>query len=180
MAHDDRITIVGQSADPSHVEPEPFAVERLYLSSLGAWIDWRVTWDDTLYGGTPLSAYRHLATLGRDQYVRVERPIYLFPFGHRGTMITITERKIKLDTADPAAYLYQRTYIVLRERTRRYDTSEAPTNLPFVAVSIDPVVSPDLDELSPLPTDPFVPHGRRHIVRLEDHRARPCRPRRSP
>ena len=158
LTDDDRISIVGQSADPRQVEPEPFAVERLYLSSLGAWIDWRVTWNDSLYHVNPLSAYRHLATAGRDQYVRVEKPIYLFPFGHRGTMITITERKIKLDTPDPAAFLYQRTYIVLRERTRHYDTPKAPTNLPFVAVSIDPVVSPDLDELDPASTDPFVPH----------------------
>jgi LysM repeat protein len=153
----DRIIFVRQSADPAEVEPEPFAVDRLYLSSLGAWIDWRVTWNDTLYHGEKRSAYRHLGTLGRDQYVRVEQPVYLFPFGHRGTLVTITERKIKLDTPDPAAYLYQRTFIVLRERTRRYDTPKAPTNLPFLAVSIDPVVSPDLDELSPLPTAPFVP-----------------------
>lgn len=161
LTPDDRGLIVAQSADAQEVEPEPFAVNRLYLSSLGAWLDWRVTWDESLYPNRPkLSAYRHLATQGRDQYVRVERPVYLFPFGHRATMITITERKIKLKTADPAAYLYQRTYIVLRERTRRYDdangTVKPPTNLPFVSVSIDPVVSPDLDEISS-PALPFVP-----------------------
>ncbi len=125
--------------------------------------------DDTLYGGTPLSAYRHLATLGRDQYVRVERPIYLFPFGHRGTMITITERKIKLDTADPAAYLYQRTYIVLRERTRRYDTSEAPTNLPFVAVLDRSGGLPRPRRAEPVAHRSVRPTRRWHIVRLEDH-----------
>jgi hypothetical protein len=42
---------------------------------------------------------------------------------------------------------------VLRERTRRYSSRD----LPFVAVSIDPVVSPDLDPLTEPVVEPFVP-----------------------
>lgn len=152
----DRKVFVTQSADARKVEPEPFTVDRLYLSSLGAWIDWRVAWDDSLYEGEVRSAYRHQARLGRDQYVRVERPVYLFPFRHRGTLVKITERKIKLEN-DPAAYLFTRNFIVLRERTCHYDDAVA-RNLPFVSVSIDPVVTPDLDVLpDELPDAPFVP-----------------------
>jgi len=154
----DRKIFVTQSADPQTVEPEPFSVDRLYLSALGAWIDWRVAWNDELYTGEKRSAYRHLAPLGRDQYVRVETPVYLFPFGHRGTRVQITERKIRLDGAEnPAAYLFTRSFIVLREHTRRYDAAGAPTQLPFVSVTIDPIVSPDLDPIDPGDDDPVNP-----------------------
>lgn len=161
LSPDNRTSLVRQGADPTIAEPEPFTVDRLYLSALGAWIDWRATWDADLYTVNPVSAYRHQARLGRDQYVRVETPVYLFPFGHRGTLVKITERKIRLEN-DPAAYLYTRNFIVLREHTRRYDlvngTVKPPTNLPFVSVTIDPVVSPDLEVLpEPMPDAPFVP-----------------------
>jgi LysM repeat protein len=157
-----RQDIVNQSADPTKgVEPQPFTVDRFYLSSFGAWLDWRVSWSVA----APLSAYRHQATMGRDQYVRVEQPIYLFPFGHRGTLVTLTQRMIGLKDANPAAYLYQRRFIVLRDHTLDYgivqgDTVKAPTNFPFVSVTVDPVISPDLD-LSSIPDPaagaPFVP-----------------------
>ncbi len=91
----DRKHIVRQSADPTTgVEPVPLSVSRLYPSALGAWIDWRVSWDGLAFPGDRLSAYRHQAMMARDQYVRVEKPIYLFPFGHRGTFVTVTERNI--------------------------------------------------------------------------------------
>lgn len=161
LSPDNRTSFVRQGADPTIAEPEPFTVDRLYLSALGAWIDWRATWNADLYPVNPVSAYRHQARLGRDQYVRVETPVYLFPFGHLGTLVKITERKIRLEN-DPAAYLYTRNFIVLREHTRRYDlvngTVKPPTNLPFVSVTIDPVVSPDLEVLpEPMPDAPFVP-----------------------
>jgi nucleoid-associated protein YgaU len=160
-----RHAIVRQSADPeaksttTHqpIEPVPFDVERLYLSSLGAWLDWRVAWPrDTEYEAPALSAYRHLAPLGRDSYVRVEEPIYLYPFGHRGTYVQITERKIAVSADDEAAYLSQRHFIVLREHTRTYGELEI-RRLPFTSVSIDPIVSPDLDNATHPATDVFIP-----------------------
>jgi nucleoid-associated protein YgaU len=173
----DRKAIVRQTADPSAnvaggplIEPEPLTVERFYLSSLGAWIDWRAVWVATRYDPTGIEAYRHLATVGRDHYVRIEDPIYLYPFGHRAVLVSLTERKIDFEK-NPAAYLYFRQFIVLRERTRDYGDvrvtvwpynsapfeHDAVNQLPFTSVSIDPVVSPDLDPLPhPLP-GPVVP-----------------------
>ena len=162
----DRSDIVRLSADPTQPnprEPDPLDVERLYLSALGAWIDWRGKWD-----ANP-SAYVHQAPMGRDQYVRVDRPIYLFPFGHRATLVKITERKIRLEDANPAANLFTRVFIVLREHTRDY-TDVRVTNhpdfqdhpvlnaFPFKTITIDPLVSTDIDnpEEDP-PTKPFVP-----------------------
>jgi len=148
-----RQQLVGEAADPTKgVEPEPFTVDRLYLSSLGAWLDWHGAWEDG-----DITAYRHQARLGRDQYVRIDTPYYLFPFGHRCTLATITERRIDPQAANPAAYLHQRNFIVLRQHTLYYGhtgdpaeratdiTTGVPSDLPFVSVTIDPAVSPDLD-----------------------------------
>ncbi|MGE2714431.1 LysM peptidoglycan-binding domain-containing protein [Mycolicibacterium litorale] len=160
----DRRDIVKQTALPptdSRPESDPLDVRRLYLSALGGWIDWRGKWGDDL----PLSAYVHQAPMGRDQYVRVERPIYLYPFGHRATLIKLTERKIKPAGANPAADLYTRYFIVLREHTRDYTDVTVPGTqrqvlnaFPFKTITIDPVVSTDIDTPPEDPaTKPFVP-----------------------
>ena len=60
-----------------------------------------------------IEAWDHEATSGRDNYVRVVEPYYLFPFGHRCSLITITERKIK-EPDNPQARLYQRKFITIR------------------------------------------------------------------
>ena len=171
-----RRAIVRQSADPTvHlkdsqtlIEPEPLQVDRLYLSALGAFVDWRVAWalaeqtprdpdvpvnPDRPADGNPLSAYRHLAPFGRDSYVRVETPVYVFPFGHRATLVTITERKIAVGESDAAANLYTRQFIALREHTRSYGDSVLQA-MPFTEVTIDPLVSPNLDKD---PGGPYVP-----------------------
>jgi LysM repeat protein len=161
----DRHALVDEAADPTKgAEPEPFTVDRLYLSSLGAWVDWRGAWDPD----AAVTAYRHQARLGRDQYVRIDKPFYLFPFGHRCTLVTITERRIGLDVPNPAAYLHQRNFIVLRQHTLYYgakgdpvervtDQKGVPSNFPFVSVTVDPVVSPDLDKMdNSVPSVPSV------------------------
>jgi hypothetical protein len=129
----------------------PFSVDRLYLSTLGAWLDWQCDWPSL----NP-SAYRHQARGGRDQYVRVELPVYLFPFGHLATLVFITERKIDPADPDPGAYLRLRNFIVLRQHTVAY-TDKTLNNLPFTSVTIDPLVSPDFDVVTVDPSAPFVP-----------------------
>lgn len=144
-------------------EPEPLSVRKLALSAVGAWIDWSATWTAT--AANNLLAYRHLAPMGRDAYVRVDEPGILYPFGHAATRVHITERQIK-PGPDPVAALRQRTFIVVREPRRTYSVApdRAPFDLPFTEVSVRPVVTPDLDlvpdppgESSPLPPPPFVP-----------------------
>jgi hypothetical protein len=149
---DHRIAFVAQSAGPvKDFEPVPFTVDRLYLSALGAWLDWQCFWGQSF---SP-SAYRHQARGGRDQYVRVELPIYLFPFGHLATLVLITERKIDPADPDAVAYLRYRNFIVLRQHTVVY-TDKTLTSFPFSSVTIDPVVSPDFDVV-PDPSVAFVP-----------------------
>ena len=67
-------------------------VEKLMLSSLGGWLDLDARWgNDTL----PVAAWRHITTMGRDQYVKVLRRGFLFPFGHRALLVDEVRRKIR-------------------------------------------------------------------------------------
>ncbi|MFC3965582.1 LysM peptidoglycan-binding domain-containing protein [Nocardia jiangsuensis] len=165
------------------VEPAPLTVRRLRLSAVGAWVDWSGRWNDEDYRSAPpppgalpgpLVAYRHSAPMGRDAYVRVEKAGYLFPFGHRVTLVKVTERRIG-GGPDPVAFLLQRSFIVVRERTRDYGAATR-RRLPFGTVSIDPPVTPDL---APLPEGPQVTVPRiggepyRWTVTGIDHEGRP-------
>ncbi|HVG43716.1 MAG TPA: hypothetical protein VM890_03270 [Longimicrobium sp.] len=130
------------------VDPAPVATERMMLSPLGAWL--RVQGDWTLpvqkVGGLGLTVeqWRHDAVMGRDQYVRVVEGGYLMPFGHRASLVTVTERKLARPEGSPAlvAYLFQRMYIVVREPRREY----AQRAFPFRAVTFHTLVTPDLAE----------------------------------
>jgi hypothetical protein len=139
-----RVSIVRQSADPRIAPPTPIRVERLALSSLGAFLELHGLWPN--FGSyqakqkRAVSRWDHEAMLGRDQYVRVDNPGYLFPFGHKCVLITITERKIRSATT-PVAYLHQRQYIGITEPTRRY----ADRRMPFAEITLRPLVTPDID-----------------------------------
>jgi hypothetical protein len=143
----DRIIFVRQSAETltkPTVKPEPVTVRALALSSIGAWLDLYGQWDTKPYAARGLSvrqSWDHIATVGRDQYVRVATPGYLFPFGHSAVLITITERKIKEFSA-PQARMYQRDFIVVSEPARYYTGRD----LPFSEVRLDPLVTPDLQD----------------------------------
>jgi hypothetical protein len=152
LDEEDRVALVRQTADPRIAPPVPIPVDRLYLSSLGAWLDLHGAWDTDPYVGMhSLLSWDHEATSGRDNYVRVMYPYYLFPFGHRATLVKITERKIK-EVSDPQARLYQRLFITLREPVRTFDDRR----MPFKEVRIRPLVTPNLDFELPLSSPPHV------------------------
>jgi hypothetical protein len=90
--------------------------KRLSLSALGALLDAEGAWDQRP-DSVGLSQWRHLATLGRDHYVRVVYAGFLMPFGHAASLIKVTERKFEnLAADDPrrVALLRQRFFIVVR------------------------------------------------------------------
>ena len=132
---------IGEHRQP--IDPQPVAAEALWLSALGAWLDLHGAWDTKPYsqaGIQSILSWDHVAPMGRDQYVRVVYPGYLFPFGHQAALVKVTERKIKSPTT-PYAALYQRMFLVIGERTRSYGQSD----LPFTRVDIRPLVTPNLD-----------------------------------
>ncbi|MCA0296928.1 MAG: hypothetical protein LCH96_16780 [Actinobacteria bacterium] len=146
----DRKAIVEQTSggDPLNADT-PLMVANLQLSSLGAWFDWKQSWD---FGAT-IADYRHQSFMGRDGYVRVVYPGFLFPFGHRCYLVKLTEREIK-HREHPAAYLWQRFFIIIRQPTRTYPESDRDN--PFAQVTISPLVTPDIDPPAEQ-QHPFVP-----------------------
>jgi len=89
----DRENIVFLTAN-QHIDsyfPKPVHVKRLMLTSFGAWMNVRGAWNPV--GDLTVEEWRHRSTMGRDHYVRVVYKGYLFPFGHRASLIKVTERK---------------------------------------------------------------------------------------
>lgn len=156
----DRHRLVRQSAErwPGIKDPaslRPVGVDKLWLSSLGAWLDLHGAWYTKEYSarGIPsVLAWDHIAPLGRDQWVRVVYPGYLFPFGHACALVKITERRV---TANPAvASLYQFKFLVISEPSRTYTPSDNPyTRLDFSPTTTPPIVDP-ADKVDSF----FVPH----------------------
>jgi len=183
----DRHMLVRQSSetligDHGSIDPVPIAVHSLWLSALGAWLDLHGAWTTKPYSDSAIRsilAWDHVAPLGRDHYVRVVYPGYLYPWGHQAALVKVTERKMK-DAAPSVAGLYQRKFLVIGERRRTYPDRR---DLPFIEVSIRPLVTPVIDEPSGSPGDsqdeffwvkvaeqpfPFIIDGL-------DHSARPVR-----
>lgn len=145
----DRHMLVRQSAETwlgkqsKPIEPRPVETDALWLSSLGAWLDLHGQWQTMPYSEVQIASilsWDHVAPMGRDQYVRVVYPGYLYPFGHRATLVKLTERKMK-DASPSVAALYQRKFLVVGEPVRHYDTR----SLPFISVRIAPLVTPTLN-----------------------------------
>ena len=83
----DRHVLVRQTAETWVVNnralpPAPADARTLWLSALGAWLDLHGQWDSEPYSTVNLPSilsWDHVAPMGRDQYVRVVYPGYLFP-----------------------------------------------------------------------------------------------------
>lgn len=160
----DRYQIVHLSSNfaAGNYVPQPIDTNLLMLSSLGGWLDSRGAWDTPL--GMSVEEWGHRATMGRDHYVRVVYKGFLFPFGHRVSLIKISERKFHNGVSAPeytpgnVAFLRQRMFIVIRERERAYDDSALfavhdnlqdifpARKFPFTKVKILTEVTPDLDD----------------------------------
>ncbi len=148
--------------------PQPILASRLFLSALGGWLSSRGSWPlQPAYtpsnGGETqqleISEWVHLATQARDHYVRVVYEGFLYPFGHRASLIKVTERKVV--PADgalvdyPTAYLKQHMYVVVREREKRYTPASytyAGREMPLQrSIRINTLITPDIDKPSYIP-----------------------------
>ncbi len=129
-------------------QPRASEAGRLQLSSLGALLDaegeWRI-----LPADIDLQQWRHLATLGRDHYVRVMYAGYLCPFGHAASLVKVTERVFETVGGGRVALLRQRFFVAVREPVREYDGANhvwQSRNFPFRRVEIVSRVTPDLSD----------------------------------
>ena len=138
---------------PADYEPLPIDVHRLMLTSLGSWLDSRGRWDPP-HSSIAVEEWRHRSTMARDHYVRVVYRGFLFPFGHRASLVKVTERKFH-DLPGNPAILRQRMYIVVRQPLMTYGNpnlkTPSPANhrydheMPFSSVRIATQVTPDLE-----------------------------------
>lgn len=171
----DRFQITHLSSNftgPGYV-PEPVEADALMLSALGGWLDSRGAWEPP---GLSVEEWVHRASMARDHYVKVVYRGFLFPFGHRVSLVKVSERKFhsgaRDDDGNPtieqapgnAAYLRQRLFIVTRERERAFDEPalQAARNtagtvvygrqFPFPTVRLVTQVTPNLDRPDTLPS----------------------------
>jgi hypothetical protein len=124
-------------------------VPQLILSSLGAWMMARGSW--TAAGGdpNPLEFWSHHMAMGRDIKVVVVEAGFLMPFGHRASLITISERRFRRGRA----YLRQQKFIVVRQPVRAYDR-DGIRDIPLNQVELKTLVTPPID-LGSWNEDPF-------------------------
>ena len=148
----DRYELVRLTSDfnTPGLTPAPVQVNRLMLSSLGAWLDLEGDWSNTPTS-LDVTGWKHRSTMGRDHYVRVVYRGYLYPSGHAASLVKVTERKFQRRSAkDPVgAYLRQRFYITVRQATKSYPVAGQPNlgrELPFRTLQVTTLNSPDLDD----------------------------------
>ncbi len=179
--------------------PTPVNAKQLFLSSLGAWWDWRGDWSPLPYyyltdgkrsasavfrpasvlarsklttvttgalrrpsvpiqtdsvQALDLTEWVHVATGARDQYVRIVYEGYLYPFGHKASLVKVSERKVigtdEAPGGSPVAYLRQRMYIIVREPEKFYagePYAYQGREMPFLNhVKINTRVTPSIDQ----------------------------------
>jgi hypothetical protein len=150
--------------------PEPVHVDQMMLSSLGAWLDLRGSWNPPVdnsgdkLGGLSVTEWKQRGTLGRDHYVKVVYKGYLAPFGHKAVLVKITERRFHPDMPGNIAFMRQRMFIVVRQpervfgytglRTPAPDLKSYDLQMPFTSVRITTLVTPNIDK----PSDSDVMH----------------------
>jgi hypothetical protein len=147
----DRDQIVVRSSDFSNPQlpPKAIAVDRLMLSSLGAWLDLDGRWPPG--GAFTIVGWRHRAATGRDNYVKVVDAAFACPVGNRAVRVKVTERKFLDDpTGRTTAYQMQRHYVVITEPEKDYTFLAATTasggrDFPFRKIRITTLVTPNLD-----------------------------------
>ncbi|WP_316174549.1 hypothetical protein [Bradyrhizobium sp. SZCCHNRI1073] len=147
----DRKDIVTVTHD-SNFTPTPVQGRTMLLSAFGAYLDLEGHFPYDCHSGVSLERWLHQATLGQDNKVLVARRGYLYPFGHRVLLITLTTRETApiaptLGRSDAeGAYLRQRLFIVMREKIKNYDARTDSWKVPFKSLAIDFTTTPPLDD----------------------------------
>jgi hypothetical protein len=166
----DRILIVHETSNFGLLRngqawtPPPVSVDRLMLTSLGGWLSSDVQIPALPDGPFSLQQWKHRATMGRDHEVKVVYAGFLYPFGHKASLVKVTERKFVPGAPGNPAYLFQRMFIIVREpmRTFKDGRTDATTRqrldlaMPLKTIAFVTRVTPDLDVPQPIAT---APHG---------------------
>ena len=117
-------------------EPQALVVDRQRA------VEHRLPPGDGLPDDLELSEWVHVAAQGRDHYVRIVYDGVLRAFGHKASLVKVTERKFKDEANRVGAYLMQRMFIVPREHLKTYPRDDR--GMPFKRVEITTRVTPDI------------------------------------
>jgi hypothetical protein len=124
--------------------------EKLFLSSLGAWMDVTGSFNPEAFGGNPvlnLVEWRHKAAMARDNYVRVETEGFLLPFGNKAVLVKVTERKFNNNQdGHTAAFLRQRFFIVVKQPVVSFAglPGTQQRGIPYRSIQVTTLVTPNL------------------------------------
>ncbi|MFN2460487.1 MAG: hypothetical protein ABR591_07350, partial [Candidatus Velthaea sp.] len=89
-----------------------------------------------------LSEWVHVATQGRDHYVKIVYEGELWPFRHPAALVKVTERKFEEAGGIVGAYLMQRMFIVVRKPVMEFAGTDRAN--PLKSVRLTTVVTPDI------------------------------------
>jgi hypothetical protein len=96
-----------------------------------------------------LSEWVHVATQGRDHYVRIVYEGVLKELEHRASLIKVTERKFIEHDGFVEAHLVQRQFIVVREPEKRFPPSNRA--VPLKRSLLTTLVTPNISEPEIIP-----------------------------
>jgi len=141
--------------------PPAMPVRELALSALGANFDVAARFEppaapypeglkgNSIFPALNIESWDHEATLGRDMAVQIVYKGFLFPLGHRASLVKLTERRFFRGPGrdKPVAYLIQRYFIRIPEPTRSYPRVGHPfdaRDFPSPVTRILTVRTPDI------------------------------------
>lgn len=133
-------------------DTEPFRVENLILTPLGGYLKGQWVWRPPTGfpdgRGPELVTWRHVATLGREHYVKLVERGYLFPTGHKAVKVTISERKFQTTAQGKVvAYMRRRQFVVVRDPLVEFESSYRKV-LGFQSLKLLTLETPVLDILT--------------------------------
>jgi len=103
--------------------PTPVQINRMMLTAMGGYLEAFGQWNPVKVDGThqlTVQLWEHIATLGRDHYVKVLYKGYLAPFGLRASLVKVTQRYFEpLGANGWVAILHQHMYIVVKNERKQ-------------------------------------------------------------
>jgi hypothetical protein len=109
--------------------PQPLEQADIIMTTLGASINLLGRWEPPasyreLWPALTVERWRHNTTLGRDVFVEVLYKGFLFPIGHRASLVKLTERRFYARAGqkfgEPTAYLIQRMFILIARPDKQF------------------------------------------------------------
>lgn len=133
---------------------KPFKADHMLLSQLGAWTALEGYWPKTPARAkyTDLKSKKHRITQRRTQFDKDERRGFLYPFGHRLTLVPEVNRRQHIIGDSTYSALKKKWYVVVEQPTVQTDAprliggaTDQTFRMPFRSVSLVESSTPNLD-----------------------------------